>query len=183
MMANLNTDMMGGVVNPDQWHGYPASRARFLDAVERMGTENVVVLTGDLHTSIASELVVNSLDPAMYDPATGEGAVAVEFLCPGITSPGLPATFRGAIEGIRPFNPHVRWFEITQRGYVVLDVDRARTQAAWFLFEDADIVSPTATIGEALGAVWSVATGTARLVEETQPAAPRPDPPLPAPEP
>ena len=70
-MANLilAPGMPSTVVNLDQWHGYPASRRRFLDFLRTRGASNVVVLTGDLHSSWANELVLDPADPAQYDPA------------------------------------------------------------------------------------------------------------------
>jgi alkaline phosphatase D len=165
MVANLILQP-GMLANLDQWHGYPAARRRFLDSLAAMNRPNVVILTGDLHSSWANELAVDPLDPAQYDPATGRGAVAVEFVTPGITSPGLPPFLFPVVESARPFNPHLRWFDLAQQGYMILDVTPERTQAAWFLY--ASIKMPTATPEQFAGA-WSVKSGSTRL--EADPAA------------
>ena len=172
MVANLILSP-GMIVNLDQWHGYPASRRRFLDFLRTPGASNVVVLTGDIHSSWANELVRRSAATRpQYDPATGRGALAVEFVTPGITSPGLPASFlRPSSTGRAPYNPHLRWFDLLRQGYLVLDVIPERVQAAWFLY--ADIKQPQAA-DEAFAAAWSVASGNLRLEQETAPApAPR----------
>jgi alkaline phosphatase D len=133
------------------------------------------VLTGDIHSSWASELVLDAADPAQYDPATGRGAVAVELVTPGITSPGLPPAFLGLVDAARPFNPHLRWFDLVRQGYLVLDVSQERTQAAWYLYAD---IKQAAAAPETFAAAWSVPSGSTRLVEDAGPA-PAPDaPPL-----
>jgi len=177
MVANLIL-MPGSLINLDQWQGYPTSRRRFLEFLRTSGSSNVVVLTGDIHSSWANELVVDPLDLTQYDPMTGRGALAVELVTPGITSPGLPPQFVPVVDMARPHNPHVRWFDLLRQGYMVLDVTHERTQAAWYLY--ADIKQPTAT-PETFGNAWSVKSGSTRL--EQDPAAAEPPSPAPAPAP
>ena len=62
----------------DTWDGYPVARERFLADIAAAGG-NAVVLSGDLHTSIAGNLV----------PIGGKAPVAVEFMAPSVTSPGF----------------------------------------------------------------------------------------------
>jgi alkaline phosphatase D len=177
MVANLIV-AKGLIVNLDQWHGYPASRRRLLEFLRATNARDVVVLTGDIHSSWANELVIDPSDPAQYDPATGHGALAVEMVTPGITSPGLPPAYLGAVNDARPFNPHVRWFDLMRQGYMVLDVTPERAQAAWFLY--ADITKP-AGAEETFATAWSVASGTPRLQQDAAAAAPFADRPAPAP--
>src|SRR5690606_40682158 len=54
MLAQLGTNSMP--FNYDQWDGYPAARQRLFDSVRAAGAENLVVLTGDIHSSWALEL-------------------------------------------------------------------------------------------------------------------------------
>ena len=70
--------------NQDQWNGYPEGRGRFLRFLRDNAISNVVVVTGDVHSSWGMDVTVGD---GSYDPSTGEGAVAVEFVAPGITSP------------------------------------------------------------------------------------------------
>jgi alkaline phosphatase D len=177
MVANLILSP-GTLINLDQWQGYPASRHRFLDFLRTMMVGNVVVLTGDIHSSFANELVVDPLDPAMYDPASGKEAVAVEFVTPGITSPGLPASLLPTVEMARPFNPHVRWLDLVRQGYLVLDVTPERVQSSWYLYAD---IKRAESAEEVFAGAWSVKSGSTRL-EQDQAAAPPPEsPPAPAP--
>src|SRR5690606_2258070 len=51
---------LGGTpINIDQWDGYDAARERLLGFVEDNGIDDVVVLTGDIHTSWASDVPRN----------------------------------------------------------------------------------------------------------------------------
>ena len=70
------------VLNVDQWDGYPAARARLLDAIYQAGLQNVVVLTGDIHAGGAADL-------RMADAGTEGEIVAHELVAPGISSAGL----------------------------------------------------------------------------------------------
>lgn len=157
------------IVNLDQWHGYPESRARLLEFFRTSGVKDVVVLTGDIHSSWANEIITTPRDSAAYDPATSRGSLAVEFVTPGVTSPGLPDILLGVVDQARPLNPHVRWIDPKNRGYVVLDVTRERVQAAWFHVDDVTQTTANVTFAKA----FRVDHGTTRLVEDPAPAPPR----------
>jgi alkaline phosphatase D len=178
MLGSLIVDPGKMIANLDQWHGYPASRKRLLDFLRAEALDGVVVLTGDIHSSWAQEIVDDPNDPAQYDPATGEGSLCVEFVTPGITSPGIPDQYLGLIDTARQYNPNNRWIEPSKRGYIVLDVDAERTQAAWYLLDD---VANESAAKETLAAVWSVAHGENRLSEDDDATAPPEDVPPPAP--
>jgi alkaline phosphatase D len=170
MVANLNLSS-SAIINPDQWHAYPASRGRLLRFLGSAGPNNVVILTGDLHTSWANELAVDPTDAAQYDPANARFGAAVEFVTPAITSPGLPPMYLPIVEQARPFNPHLRWFDLVRQGYLILDVTPARVQAAWFLYDSIKLPTPAT---ETFAAAWSVPTGSTRLEPNADPA-PTPD--------
>jgi alkaline phosphatase D len=173
MVGNLvlNAD---AIANLDQWHGYPASRNRFIDFLRGPEIENVVILTGDIHSSWANEIAIDPLDTEEYDPDTGAGSAAVEFVTPAVTSPGIPQAFLDLVDSAVPFNPHIKWFELTQRGYLILDVTKERVQSAWYLFDD--VVDPS-SVTEMFAAAYSVQSGTTRLVMDDAAAEPIADPP------
>jgi alkaline phosphatase D len=75
-------------LNVDQWDGYPAARARLLDAIYQAGLQNVVVLTGDIHAGGAADL-------RMPDATTTGEIIAHELVGPGISSPGLGPVANG----------------------------------------------------------------------------------------
>lgn len=119
------------VANTDQWDGYQAARARVMDSIEATPNGNVVVLTGDIHTGFANDVVRFPRDAEHYNRETGEGSIAVEFVCTSISSPGLD--FLSAIPAVMDFvfsnSPHIKYLESAKRGYTVLDVDKRRVHA------------------------------------------------------
>lgn len=178
MMAQLPL-----VLNTDQWDGYPAQRQRlfsFLADNPSGERDGVVVLTGDIHSSWACDLTPTPTDRRTYSPTTGEGSLAVEFVCPGITSPGAGESLERLLRARLPTDgPHVKYVDLSRRGYIVLDLDRARAQAAWF--HVTDVTSPTGG-AESASAAWEVRVGTRHLVESAAPAMPRAGAPMLAPE-
>ncbi|MCB9548902.1 MAG: alkaline phosphatase D family protein [Myxococcales bacterium] len=168
----------GTAVNLDQWDGYVASRDRFFQALADEGVEDVVVLTGDIHTSWAMDLAPDPYDADLYDGATGAGSVGVEFVTPGITSPGLAALVPGLLGVLQDANPHIKWADLSQRGYMTLDVDPARIQGDWFLLTGVDEEAYTEP---AFAAAWITRAGENHLVEGDAPAPARADAPALAP--
>jgi alkaline phosphatase D len=173
MMAQLSSN--GGVtpVNVDQWDGYAAARGRLFQHIIDTNIDNVVVLTGDIHSSWANDLAPNPYDPAAYDPATGRGAVAVEIVTPAVTSPGIedPQAAAQTAAGLRAISPHMKFIELNKRGYVVVDVNRDRMQADWYHV-------PTIreqTREQLLAAVFTCESGASHLQPAGSPLAARED--------
>lgn len=147
----------GNAFNSDAWDGYTAERDRLFDHVLGEGIEDVVVLTGDIHTSWAADLTKDPYDPAVYDPTGLDPLLrnfGVEFVTPSITSQNFDAV---AYQGSEPFggpadpvflqlvasieaaiiagNPHVRMAEIVSHGYNVLDITSDRIQSDWYFVD------------------------------------------------
>jgi alkaline phosphatase D len=150
----------GGVgVNGGQWDGYPEERADLFALLTEKGLENVVVLTGDLHSSWAGEL---TLDP------TGEaGAVGVEFVAPSVTSrsfaeqvaPRLPGSRAALRRLVASQNPHFRFFDLEGHGYLLVDLTPERFRAEfWHVQTVSERVH-----GERLVATRVVRTGEAGM--------------------
>ncbi|RTY98297.1 T9SS type A sorting domain-containing protein, partial [Flavobacterium sp. RSP49] len=138
MMAPFGAPQYG--INEDQWDGYPAERERFFKTVTDNEINNVVVLTGDIHTSWA-----NDLPSKDYVFLTGAGSVGVEFVTPSVTAPGLPIS--AGVEAIQALNPHMKYIELKQHGFVLLDVNQQRAQADWFYVPTIDAVSNVYSYG------------------------------------
>ncbi len=149
--------------NDDAWDGYPAARRRFMDLVDKARGGNVIVLTGDIHSSWANE-VPHTLDE--YDPATGAGAKLVEFVVPAITSPSVGEALAETVQNLFLESKDVRWVDMFPRGYVLLDVTRERVQADWFHYTEVEEQQAAARFG----AAWSVESGSPRLSREGGPA-------------
>lgn len=167
----------GPIFNADQWDGYAASRSRLYDLLENESIEDVVVLTGDIHTSWANDLPRVASDPASYTPETGEGSLAVEFVTPGISSPGLGALGDVIGPALQDFNPHVKFVDLENRGYIVLDVTAEHCEAQWYLLDTVESVEAT----ESFAAAFATRVGDNHLLPVESPSGPGPDAPAPAP--
>ncbi len=154
---SLLTD--GGVVlNVDQWDGYPAARDRLIDQIRIQGLDDVVVLSGDIHTSWAQDVTEDPNNPLIYDPIAGHGSRAVEFVCPSVTSSGLPE-LQPLRDSLRLFNPHMKYIDLESHGYVLLDITPERLQGQfWYV----DTITQPST-AERLAAAFETRAGHNRL--------------------
>ncbi|MDP3857531.1 MAG: alkaline phosphatase D family protein [Stagnimonas sp.] len=111
----------GQYLNGDQWDGYQAERSAIFNHLAEQAIDNVVVLTGDIHTSWTMDLTPDPNNPVAYNPLTGAGSLAVEYVCTSVTSPGLEqlAPVQDAISLV---NPHIKYVDLQQKGYMVFDV-------------------------------------------------------------
>lgn len=151
MMAQLSVSGGQTLFNLDQWDGYRPARQRLFDGLRNNGVGNVVVLTGDIHTSWANELTANPWDPSAYNPATGAGVVGVEFVTPGVSSPGFlnPVEAAQTAAFVRSVSPHMKFAELNKRGYVLLDVDAQRVQGEFWHVATVDSKSRAETLAAA----------------------------------
>src|SRR6185436_12396249 len=118
----------------DAWDGYPVSRTRLLRQIEASRVPNPVVIGGDLHS-----FWVNDLKRDFDDP--GSPTVATEMVGTSVTSIGPSySQFRAWM----PDNPHVRFFESRQRGYVSVELRPERMTA--HLRTVSDVRDPRATL-------------------------------------
>jgi alkaline phosphatase D len=190
MFAQLKS--VGGVVadgggtffNPDQWDGYQPARDRVYDIIKggaaAPAIDNVVILTGDIHSSFAADLSQdpNNSDVAAggYDADTGAGSRAVELVATSVTSPGAIDPQGIAAAALQLANPHVKYVDLTQRGYMLLDVDATRLVSEWWY---VDTVASRSG-GQEMGRAMQVSDGANRLSAGAQTVA-RPNPPALAP--
>lgn len=124
VMAKLT--VFGVPVNTDAWDGYPVHRQSLFDHLVMNNIENFVVLTGDVHTSWA------------FDLKNGSNNVGIEFVTPSVTSPGADINV-GSVLYLE--NPHLKYVEMTKKGFVMLDVNTSRVQADWFYVNTIDQIS------------------------------------------
>ena len=114
MMAPF--EIAGVRVNNDQWDGYTADRQALYDHIMDNNIENVVVLTGDIHSSWANDLPYSS----SYDPNTGLGSVAAEFIAPSTTAEGFPFSFGEDV--ILDDNAHVKYVQLVAQRLLCVDL-------------------------------------------------------------
>ena len=113
----------------DTWDGYPWARQQFLQDITRYG-KNTVVMSGDLHTSIAGNVQQD-----------GDGdAVTVEFMTTSVTSPGfaeyLPERQPGNVAAatLRQ-NRHMRYMETDRRGWLCMTFTHKECVGEWHLLD------------------------------------------------
>lgn len=161
----------------DLWDGYDGARRRLYGHLREQGITNLVVVTGDVHASFASELIE---DPRVdYDPDTGAGSLAVEFVTPSVTSPGLGFD-DSTLTLLRNANPQWKFVDVVRHGYVTLDVRAERVQADWWLYSGGQIAASEFSASEP-GPSWVVNAGASVLAQADGPALEKPDPPALAP--
>jgi alkaline phosphatase D len=136
------------VRNADSWDGYQHSRERILDALAAEQINDLVILTGDVHSSWALDVPRSPWDG--YTARTGEGSLAVEFSTPAISSPPpfLDGQGRERAAALRVMLPHLKFMDGQHRGYVLLDITPQRVQTDYMFVptvsERSDKESPGA---------------------------------------
>lgn len=116
--------------NLDAWGGYPAARARLLEACAAHAN-NAILLGGDSHNCWLNNL------------ASGGGGrlAAVEFAGGSVASPGFERALSQATTGQREAlwrgaNENLAWCDLTHRGYGALSFTRAACTTEWVAFDD-----------------------------------------------
>lgn len=155
MMAPLEIPFVGPFAT-DSWDGYRAERNRFYDSVLVHNIDNIVVVTGDIHTAWANNLEKDT------------SKVGVEFITTSITTLNSPFPIPPVL--IQSANPHIQYLDLFNHGFFVLDLNKARTQADFYIVGDIETpgdqtISPVAH--------WYVNDGERFLREGTGPSVPR----------
>jgi len=136
LMAQLRERQPDGSIGfrTDDWNGYPASRQRILQHIHDRRVANPVIIGGDSHCFWANDLKLD------FDDARAP-AVAAELVGTSITSPAPPYEQMSAC---LPDNPHVKFFESRQRGYVCADIMPGRIESRFQII--SDVTDPKATL-------------------------------------
>jgi alkaline phosphatase D len=131
---------LDNVLNVDAWDGYRRARERLLGILGHLRPPSPVVLTGDIHSAWAANLLADFGDPQNSD------VVAVELVCSSITSTFLsldPRPTHQIVAAGLPDNPHIRYFNGMFRGYCLCDVDRNAWRTAYrAVGAPADVADP-----------------------------------------
>jgi len=124
--------------NMDAWDGYEGDRSRILDIVEQHTVRNLIVITGDIHTSWGIDIVRNPMDRNAYNRKTGKGVVGAEFVTPSISSPNLDE-MRGKLtaklavpylKGLKS-NRHLHFLNTMDHGYTLLELTEEEAKCTW----------------------------------------------------
>lgn len=192
----------------DIWDGYPQERSLILDSIEANDIDNIIILSGDFHSTFAFDVTDTPCDypnpaafnlptpNASYSPATGSGSKAVEFVTPSVTSanfdenvgPIASAQFELSFNSNVPtgnpllpavnYNPHMKYTDLDQHGYFVLDLKADSAQADWYFVNS--ILDQNDTI-QAYGKGYYTVDGGNHLIYAPNAAAPKPQQEIPAP--
>ena len=165
----LNIILTTDVLNGDQWDGYPAERNRVFNYISQNRINDVVFLSGDIHSSWADDLPGAD---STYVSSTGAGSVATEFIGSSITSTAnVPATSAA----IMAADPWFKYIDFTKRGYLLFDVNQTRVQGDYIHVSDDN--SRTYTSSD--DAQWVNMNGERHLRTGTAPLGANPgNPPL-----
>jgi alkaline phosphatase D len=139
--------------NLDQWDGYVAARNRLLEFFQKEHIRNPIVITGDIHSSWVHDLKADFNNPH-------SAIVGTEFVGTSISS-DFPDAFIPPVVAALPANPHTKFFDGKNRGYVRCSLTANTWQA------DYRVVS---TIREQNAAISTLATF---VVQNGQPGAER----------
>jgi alkaline phosphatase D len=158
----------GVSLNFDQWDGYTADRRELFEHIATNKVRNAVFLTGDFHSAWANDLPA---DTGSY-PATG--SVGVEFVCTSITSNNVdevsgaqPRTTSLSWEALlQGNNRHVKYLNLDDHGYSVLDVTAQRAQMDYYVLADKRRAATTVSHS----ASWRTRSGTGTVEAAAGPA-------------
>lgn len=141
VVESLGLRQGGGNEGSDNWGAYVFERDTLIRHLRDNAISNNIVLTGDVHTGWACDVVEDPYTPFNpitsgvtgapgYNALTGAGSVAVEFTGMSVTSNNLIDTPGGAALGalwgaaVRGVNPNARYHNPAAHGFVLVDIDR-----------------------------------------------------------
>jgi alkaline phosphatase D len=155
----------------EDWNGYGADRRRVIDALLAKPVDNVVLLTGDYHESFVAEV-----PPAIENYQLDGKSVAVEFVVPAVTSPGLAEVVeRGGLPNgeaanvafeanLTANNPWFKYHEGRSHGFGVVEFAADRAQHDFWFVDSADPQS-AANVASS----WTVAKGSSKATAASAP--------------
>ncbi|HAS39519.1 MAG TPA: hypothetical protein DCS93_03530 [Microscillaceae bacterium] len=132
-----------GIDIKDTWDGYQDERGEIIDYVMDRNINNVVVLTGDIHTTFAADVPTSQWRYALFG---NRYSAMVEFVTPSVTSSnfdefvdlGIIGDFANFVASglLDALNPHLKERNLNDHGYMVIDVNSSRVQADWYYMND-----------------------------------------------
>ena len=134
-------------IRMDRWDGYPAEQQYIFDFFYENNLQNIIVITGDVHTAWAFELTGSPLDKNKYNRKTGKGVIGAEFVSPSISSFNLDEIAPRIIAGeakrrlkLNKHNPHLKYVDLVHHGYFTLTLTPEKAQADWYFIKRKDVV-------------------------------------------
>lgn len=113
----------------DTWDGYPVAREDLYADLGKYAI-NPVLLSGDLHTNLAAELI----------PENGQKPVAVEFMTGPVSSPVmsdvLPERKPNALrDGVLEQNPWLKYLDTRHCGWLCVTLTQDECVGEWYLLD------------------------------------------------
>lgn len=119
-------------ISVDAWDGFDHERNLINSEIAHNRVDNFVVVTGDLHSYMASHIKQDYHKRSIFN---FDNFIGVEFMTPSVTSAGLfdligAKTPEGEQQllaqaltnsAVRLTNPHIRYFNTTQNGYSTIE--------------------------------------------------------------
>lgn len=123
--------------NLDSWDGYPAEQKKIASFIKNEKINNAIFITGDTHASWAFEVVD---DVKKYNPKTSQGAFAIEFGTPSISSSNWNEytsddTVKMGEQQLFTANPHLKYGNACDHGYLLLSLYTSHANAEWWYVE------------------------------------------------
>lgn len=148
--------------NLDSWDGYPAEKSKVKNFILEKKLGDIIFLTGDTHTSWAIEAATDVRNT--YNPRTSAGAFAVELGTTSVSSANddeyrAADTVRMMEKALLSKNPHIKYLNARDHGYLLLTLYPTRSKAEWFFMET--IRQPETS--EFLGAAYEFEKGSIKL--------------------
>ena len=138
ILNGIQAAKLGLPFSYDGWGGYPAARARFLQAAQGVGA-NLVVISGDSHNGWA------------YDLGQDKKAAGVEFAGHSVSSAGYESAIRTdpkvVAASLVAANPELKWCDTSRRGYMALTITPAKVSNDWLFVDSIKARSANATVG------------------------------------
>jgi alkaline phosphatase D len=142
--------------NLDSWDGFPVEKKKIIDFIAQNKIQDIVITAGDTHGSWAIEAAVD-VDKT-YQP------FAVEFGTTSISSANGNEyknidTVKMAEQALMKNNPHIKYVNDRDHGYLLLTLYPSKTKAEWYYVDN--LRTPEAT--EYLGKKFEVSKGSTKL--------------------
>ena len=134
---NLKQLGYGSSVNLDAWDGYPYEQQQISQFLQKNQIKNVIITAGDTHSCWAFEVPI---DVEKYQSNALENTIAIEFGTTSITSANSDE--RLAVEEVKKAeavllneNPHLKYVNLRDHGYMVLSLSAEEAVAEWFFVD------------------------------------------------
>lgn len=145
--------------NLDSWDGFPSEKKKLVDFIRANKIQDIIITSGDTHASWAFEAAVDITKN--YQP------FAVEFGVTSISSGNLDErksvdTVKIMEQNLLKRNPHIKFNNHRDHGYLLLTLYPTETKAEWYFMET--LKQPISN--QILGKKFVVTKGSSRLKEQ-----------------